>query len=53
MLTIMGLRHLGMTPWPRSPVSIRRLRYRRDAEIVGCVVGFAQQLADIQREQRL
>jgi transcriptional regulator with XRE-family HTH domain len=44
--------YLLLIPSPRSPVSIRRLRYRHDAEIIGRVVGFVQRLGDIPRERR-
>jgi transcriptional regulator with XRE-family HTH domain len=39
--------HLLLVPSPKSPVSIRHLRYPQDAEIVGRVIGFAQRIAPV------
>ena len=40
-------KHLLLVPSPKSPVSIRHLRYPQDAEIIGRVVGFAHRIAQI------
>lgn len=40
-------KHLLLVPSPKSPVSIRHLRYPQDAEIVGRVVGFAHRIVQI------
>lgn len=42
--------HLLLVPSPKSPVSIRNLRYPQDAEIVGRVVGWAHRIAQLQRD---
>jgi transcriptional regulator with XRE-family HTH domain len=39
--------YLLLVPSPKSPVSIRHLRYPQDAEIVGRVVGFAHLIAPL------
>lgn len=42
--------HLLLAPSPKSPVSIRNLRYPQDAEIVARVVGWAHRIAQLQRD---
>jgi transcriptional regulator with XRE-family HTH domain len=42
--------HLLLVPSPKSPVSIRHVRYPQDAEIVGRVVGFAHRIAQMQSD---
>jgi hypothetical protein len=37
--------HLLLVPSPKSPVSIRNLRYPQDAEIIGRVVGWAHRIS--------
>jgi hypothetical protein len=39
--------YLLLVPSPKSPVPIRHLRYPRDADIVGRVVGFAHLIAPL------
>jgi len=40
--------HLLLVPSPKSPMSIRQLRYPQDADIVGRVIGFAHRIAQSQ-----
>ena len=40
--------HLLLVPSPKSPISIRNLRYPHDAEIIGRVVGWAHRIAQVQ-----
>jgi transcriptional regulator with XRE-family HTH domain len=40
--------YLLLVPSPKSPVPIRHLRFPQEADIVGRVIGFAQQIAPLQ-----
>ena len=45
--------HLLLVPSPKSPVSIRNLRYPQAAEIIGRVVGWAHRIAQVQPDAEL
>lgn len=42
--------HLLLVPSPKSPVSIRNVRYPQDADIIGRVVGWAHRIVPVPRD---